>query len=44
MKGKNATKEKKKEPSEGTNKNVSDYQAGKKSASSIGIIPVSKKK
>lgn len=44
MKGKNAAKEKKKEPSESINKTVSDYQAGKKSASSIGIIPINKKK
>lgn len=44
MKGKNAAKEKKKAPAESTNKNVSDYQSGKKSASSIGIVPVNKKK
>ncbi|WP_259067865.1 hypothetical protein HDF24_18700 [Mucilaginibacter sp. X4EP1] len=44
MKGKNASKEKKKAPAENTSKNVSDYQSGKKSASSIGIVPVNKKK
>jgi hypothetical protein len=44
MKGKNATKNDKKAPSENTNKHVSDYQAGKKTSSTIGIIPVTKKK
>ena len=44
MKGKNATKNSKKAPSENTNKNVSDYQAGKKTTSSIGIIPTNKNK